>query len=66
MLAGAQLVDQPPEAGARSPSSPPVSDRGVAGPLVRKMTGTSALAAPISSAGWVLSQPPSSTTASNG
>ena len=50
----------------RSPSWPPVGDRGVAGPLARKRNGILALAAPISSAGCVLSQPPSSTTASKG
>ena len=39
---------------------------GSAGPPVSAIAGTSALAAPISCAGTVLSQPPSSTTASSG
>ena len=45
---------------------PPVSERGVAGPLARKMNGTLALAAPIRRAGCVLSHPPRRTTASKG
>ena len=49
-----------------TPSCLPRNTAGAAGPPVSTIAGTSALAAPISCAGTVLSHPPSSTTASKG
>ena len=66
ILAGAELVGVAPQVGAdrraRARGARPASTV----PPVSMIAGTSALAAPISCAGCVLSQPPISTTASNG
>ena len=66
ILPGAVLVRVLPEVGADRRARGRGSTAGLAGPPVSMIAGTPALAAPISCAGTVLSQPPSSTTASSG
>jgi hypothetical protein len=50
----------------QAPSRSPLWSPVIIGPVTSRIAGTSALAAPISCAGTVLSQPPISTTASIG